>query len=799
MTTPIGRAHLHLPITDASGNVYPYASVVLNDPATGGPTTEPVYVQPVGGSPVSFPLFCDPGVIDVWTANAVRVQLVATVSGNVRVQLDGIDIAPQADFVMSAPQRVRIAGADNIASTTVLASLGPNDASFQVADPFGTHEHQGDSAGSVVLTGEEPADFDPYQTWVGYQAGENTAANSTGSTALGPHAVLNGTSAVILGVGEVTTQTSTGVAGDFATVVSSEDSNASQGTTAVGAANLTRQGTTMTVLGSLNGPGSGSSVPTGAVVVGAGNVIGAAGAVKIGANHPTSTAGTNHTAVGPANAAQNTLLPWAASEAPTVVGGAVTLAGDPSTNASSDDWFGGTGPLALGVNSTAFNPSLTAVQATLASQALLRALGHVTVNGMPTWTNTSTTLGFYGATGAVRSKITYGGSDVFHQLLQDVLHALANTGLIANSDTTLITESGIHPDGTALEFAQTGQALQWKLPPTSPTYTATNPLTVASNRVVLAAGYPVSFPNRGIPALYSASVQDANVVGQFAYNPTATNLITNPDFEANTTGWSVYDSDTIGRDTSKSKYGSACLKITPSGTLAAARAAYSMGSMVAGSTFNFSAWVYPTTSRTVRISMDGYTSGFVYTSTFANTDVVLTAGKWTRISVAGTVPTATPNVFFNVGYFSTSGIPSASDFIWVDAAQVTAGTALKPYVDTTGYAPDDYFTGLMAHSYLARSVVSGQPVATPTGYLMGRKNVYVMSGNTVSSTVATLSTIPASGDVLQIQTGGGVMNFLVNGVVVATLTDTTYNTRVKYGFRVTESTGAYGFQVSPFG
>jgi hypothetical protein len=122
-----------------------------------------------------------------------------------------------------------------------------------------------------------------------------------------------------------------------------------------------------------------------------------------------------------------------------------------------------------------------------------------------------------------------------------------------------------------------------------------------------------------------------------------------------------------------------------------------------------------------------------------------------------------------------------------------------PFVDSTGYAPDDYFTGLMAHCYNATSVVSGNTIAVPTGYLMGRKAIYNMSGNTVTSTLTTLTTPAGTGDVMQVQTAGTTVNFLVNGGAVASITDLIYGSRIKYGFRITESTSAYNFSVAPFG
>lgn len=629
------RAHLYLPLINSSGTVFPYASITLND-ASGVPLAVDVFTQPSGGNPIQFPLFVDPAVIDVWLDVPSRVQIVAVVSDNVRIALDGVDIQPPPEQVAQTSTPVQITGADTTVYQGVLMSSLPGQAAFRVTDPIGTHQHPGDSVGSVVLTGEQPADFNPYQSWVGYHAGENSAASSAGSSAMGEQADVYGSSATILGVGQIAAQTSTGTPGDFATVLSSEASTATGNSTAVGAANLTVQGRDMTVLGSLNGP-SGVSVPNGSTVVGPGNIVGAAGALKIGANHPTSSAGANHTIIGAGNIAQQNGLPWAGPQVPIAIGAAKTLAGDPSDVASSTDWFGGVGPLAVGVNSTTFNPSLINVGGTMATQVALRVVGDTVVNGHATASGTSTTLGFFGATGITRPQVAVDPGDVSNTMLTNLLAYLSRMGLIYTTATPILTESGTHPDGTALEFAETGQALQWKLPPTSADYRAANTFTVASNKVVLNTAL-APFPTHGLPALYSCGRADVTIQGRFGYSS------------------------------------------------------------------------------------------------------------------------------------ATSGFPDS-----------------------------DLYTGLMVRSYLAQSLVGGQPVAVPTGILVGRSAVYSVAGNTIGSTLASLATAPAAGDLLQADCTGTSITIRVNGASVATFTDSTFNSRVKHGYRLMPGTSAWAYQVSPFG
>lgn len=630
------RAHLHLPLIDSSGTVFPYASVTLNE-ADGSPLQSDVFVQSEGGNPIVFPLFVDPGVIDVWLDVPSRVQIVAEVSDNVRIMLDGVDILPYPPTIFQTQTPMTITGAASPVTQGVLMSSAPGEAAFRVVDPVGTHEHEGDSAGSVVLTGEEPRDFNPYQSWVGYHAGENAAPSSAASSALGDQADIYGASATLLGAGQILAQPATGSPGDFSTLLSSEASTATGNSTVIGAANLTAQGRDMTVLGSVNGPSSPGSQPDNSTVIGPGNVVGAAGALKIGANHPTSSAGPNHTIIGVANIAQQNGLPWASSQTPIALGASKTLSGDPSDALSSTDWFGGAGPLAVGRNDPAFNPSLITLGNDVATQVALRVTGDAVIGGHRTYAATSTTLGFFGATGISRPQIAINPNDVTNNQLTSVLSFLSQMGLIYTTANPIVTESGTHPDASALEFAETGQALQWKLPPTSADYRAANAFTVASNKIVLNAAL-APFPSHGLPAVYSCGRADVSVQGRFGYSAA-----------------------------------------------------------------------------------------------------------------------------------------------------------------TTGFPGSDLYTGLMIRTSLAQSLVGGQPVAVPTGILVGRSAVYSVAGDTINSTLATLSASPAAGDLLQADCAGTSVTIRVNGTSVATFTDSTFNGRVKHGYRLMPGTSAWGFAVYPFG
>jgi hypothetical protein len=783
--------------------VFPYASITINDADTGAPVSTNVYVQPNDGNPVAFPLFTDPAIVDIWTDDPVRVQIVAEVSDNVRIVLDGVDILPPAENIFRSPEPLVVDGGDMTVNTAVLMSSASGRAQFQVADPVGTHQHVGDSAGSVVLTGEAPTDFNPYQTWVGYHAGENASASSTASSAYGAHAELNGASSTILGIAGIVPQPSTGVSGDMATVLSSEDGDATAGSTVVGPGNLTSQGRDMTVLGGLNQV---TSDATGSVLVGPGSAVGAQNVVKIGPNHPTASgAGSNHVVVGPGNSAQLNGLPWAGAQTPFALGGSqVTLAGDPSDQASADDWFGGVGPLAMGVNSTSFSPSIGLIQGNVYTQTALRTVGDVVVNGQRTYSNATTTLGFFGATGTVRPDVPADATAVSNTVVDQLMTALSNLGLIYTRNVPLVRESGQHPDGTQLEFAETGQALQWKLPSTSPDYLSQNAFTIASNKVVLnAARGP--FPTRGVPAIYSAGRSNVIVQGQFTYNPTSpagTNAITNSGFETDTSGWQNWDPGvTIARDTTRAKYGDASLVINPSATADHCRAAASF-TTTPGTLVNYSVHVYPPYNHQIVIGIDWFDASWNYLGSNGASNIISspTLNTWTRINVGGAAPPNTVNMACTVGYINPGGVIPAGHTLNIDAAMLQFGTTtMGPYVDNAGFHPDDRVTGLMVRGLHQKSISGGQTIATTKGYLIGRTDVYSVSGNTITGTVATHSTPVASGQTLQADCNGNSVIVRANGTQISAFTDNTWNTRVKFGYRLTPTTNVSNFLVLPFG
>jgi hypothetical protein len=601
-----------------------------------------------------------------------------------------------------------------------------------------------------------------------------------------------------MGQGAIVQQASGGVRGSLATFLSSQDGDAASGSTVAGGGNLTALGRNMTVVGALN---TATGAATDSVLLGSGNSVGASGVVKIGVNHGTASgAGNDHTVIGPGNSAQTNRLPWAGAQTPYALGGSsVSLAGDPSDQVSATDAFCGIGPLAMGTNSTDWSPSIGLLQGNAVTSTALRADGDVVVNGQRTWSNASTTLGFYGAVGMARQTVTQ-DSVYPSTLLNSLLQALSKMGLVYTTDVPQVLESGHHTDGTRLEFAETGQALQWKLPAASVDYRADNDFTVASNKITLNAA-TAPFPTRGVAGVYSAALANVIAQGQFTYNPTGTNVIWNSEFEADTNGWNDWDTGTVlTRENTFSKFGRYSMKLTPTGSSNYNRTGFTF-TTTAGTNVNWSVHVRPQANYKIGMVIEWFTNTWTFISSTKSIVTAPTLNTWTRLNLGGVAPAGAINAAVTVGYANDDAVTVPNTALMhIDGAMLSTGSqTLQPYVDSGGYHPHDDATGLMIRSLHEKSTVGGQPAATLKGYLVGRRYVWQMSGNTITATVATHSTPVAAGQLLQADCNGTSIIIRANGTQISTFTDSTWTTQVKFGYRVTETTKVSDFLVLPFG
>lgn len=161
-------------------------------------------------------------------------------------------------------------------------------------------------------------------------------------------------------------------------------------------------------------------------------------------------------------------------------------------------------------------------------------------------------------------------------------------------------------------------------------------------------------------------------VRYFAEKPNSVNIVTNPSFETNTTGWTGaaagWDTTTISRSSTRSKDGDYCCQVVyPTSVNGATGLLYAF-SATAGVTYTCSAYVYVATGNPdVTPSIYGLASG-------SNCS---TKDAWTRVSITYTaVSTATH--YFAIQNTVAGSYVSGNQF-FVDAAQVELGYFPTPF------------------------------------------------------------------------------------------------------------------------
>jgi hypothetical protein len=167
---------------------------------------------------------------------------------------------------------------------------------------------------------------------------------------------------------------------------------------------------------------------------------------------------------------------------------------------------------------------------------------------------------------------------------------------------------------------------------------------------------------------------------------TRTNLVTNPSFETNITGW-VGLLDTPEQSSTYSFVGTKSLKMNPveSGDYVS----FSNIPVTAGEVYTVSAYIYTDTSKSVNIAVTG-----------GDSTVTIPAGVWTRISASSTIPEFTTTATVFITSFSDDTIP-----FYIDAVMLEQSSTLNEYFD--GSTAGASWTGTAHASTSTLSVSSG--------------------------------------------------------------------------------------------
>jgi len=175
-----------------------------------------------------------------------------------------------------------------------------------------------------------------------------------------------------------------------------------------------------------------------------------------------------------------------------------------------------------------------------------------------------------------------------------------------------------------------------------------------------------------------------------------TNLITNPSFETNTTGWTTDGANTIAQSSTVGKFGAYSLLCTYQNDTDLARYAITL----TAAAHTFSVYVYLGSTwdgGSIQLAFENFAGGSVTTAT----TTTATTGEWVRLQA-----TYTPVAGDLAGdlVVQTDGAPTAGRFIYIDAAMCQALSYVTTYID--GDQAGCEWTGTAHGSTSTRSATS---------------------------------------------------------------------------------------------
>lgn len=186
---------------------------------------------------------------------------------------------------------------------------------------------------------------------------------------------------------------------------------------------------------------------------------------------------------------------------------------------------------------------------------------------------------------------------------------------------------------------------------------------------------------------YTTTIQELVFDPANAYSESRRNLVLNPSFETNTTGWSATGSTpaTISRVTSGYKYGAAALQVACDGTVTL-QGAYvpTKISVSASTTYTYSVWFKGELGKYVQLNFAEYNSGSTLLSTTSST-LVETTGNWQRLYVTKQTSSTTATVEISI-----KNIGAVAHTFLVDGVLFEKSTEVQEYFDGATTATDEY-------------------------------------------------------------------------------------------------------------
>ncbi len=175
------------------------------------------------------------------------------------------------------------------------------------------------------------------------------------------------------------------------------------------------------------------------------------------------------------------------------------------------------------------------------------------------------------------------------------------------------------------------------------------------------------------------------------FHGSTANLVPNPYFDNNATGWNNDSNVTVARSTSQARSGTASLAMTSvaGGTMGTSSDYYASGTAIpvtVGTSYTANVWFRAAVSaRSVRVDLSWRNSSGVSVSTSTGSTVTDTTSGWTKATITATAPATAAYVYVKPTVVSTGG---ASEVHYIDDVlfRKTDLTAISDTWPTAAYA-----------------------------------------------------------------------------------------------------------------
>lgn len=252
-------------------------------------------------------------------------------------------------------------------------------------------------------------------------------------------------------------------------------------------------------------------------------------------------------------------------------------------------------------------------------------------------------------------------------------------------------------------------------------------------------------PNGNSNFAVQSSTSGSTVIGA-DLTPSTTNLITNPSFDTNTTGWANFTGATLSRITTDQYSGTGSLSVVNTATAAAgAKINYNLA---ASTTYSFSLYAKATGSNFATFQI-GYSADGATNTSCLTAQTVTTTG-WTRYTCTFTTTTVSGTRY--VYFAQTDG--TARTF-YVDAVQLEAAAA-----------PTNYNLGNISLNGTVTSPTNFQNQSNSTSafQVQNAAGTNILAVDTVNNTVKATSVFGAQNNQLNLGSTGTQQQFNVGSI-----------------------------------